>query len=72
MLDKIIGPMVSKRLIAYVVNKIVILLTPILAVYGLHVDVDEKLVVATLIGLVANFGTYAWAETHRPSKTDKK
>lgn len=62
------GGFVSKRLIVFVVNKLSIIATPFLAQYGLHLKIDENMLISCLVALVANAGAYIWAETHRPSK----
>jgi hypothetical protein len=60
---------VSKRLVVFIINKLSIIAVPFLAQYGLHITIDENMLMGCILGLMANAGSYIWAETHRPSKT---
>ena len=68
LITKLLGSaLVSKRLFAFLINKLTIIGLPFLAKYGFNVQIDEKALYACLAALVANVGAYVWAETHRPS-----
>lgn len=63
--------LISKRLTAFLLNKFTLLVSPFLLQYGVHVQLDDNIILAIITGLVVNTLGYVAGETIKPSNKKK-